>query len=587
MISKEFGGFQTGRNGAITAIVSGNGIVTQFNQLSESLAQYSLDSNGNVTGLISPSGNVPLPLTNTRKRFAFVGDSLTYGGSGRATSVFNGQTWMNSASIVLTNLGAGKWLNYGMVDGTASTGTTSSIQTDGHGNLQWSYNGDSYGPYVNVSNGGWYILQSGTSKTKILVAVRGGTTPPSAATGAVTLSGLKTINDWGLLGYASFVAGQLNDTFSDYECWGITGAVSADILKFLPQVLATNVEAVSLLIGVNDIGGLSSPTAGQCEVVAANAIANIKASINLCVAAARRVYVGDIFPYPGASNTTAEHYLALVSTAIEAYCKQTPGAVFWSSYDRMINSDNFTVSGKTGVYNPSDNLHLMPYGSFMASLDLVSLVQRDYSVERPRKCTIDVYDSVLGVGAWNTNPALRGTGGTVTGGGNITGTCPDSWTIALSGSTQACTTSFTPATDYGISWYTLSVSGATAGDYHGVTQTVSVPSGIAVGSYFRLTCEMQFGACGGAGLAIMQIQANSNGNAQNAYLVESLTSGRNVNTFSTELPVLYLQSEPQILQSGTTNFTLGIRVGADPASGTGVMGFRNFRIEACNGPVYP
>lgn len=71
------------------------------------------------------------------------------------------------------------------------------------------------------------------------------------------------------------------------------------------------------------------------------------------------------------------------------------------------------------------------------------------------------------------------------------------------------------------------------------------------------------------------------------FVGDSLTSGRNVNTFSTELPVLYLQSEPQILLTGTTSFTLAIRVGADAASGTGVMGFRNFRIEACNGPVYP
>lgn len=543
-------------------------------------------------GMVAKDGSPMLiPRANPRRRLVGLGDSLTYGGQPyRYRGLWSGKGFY-IASLNTSTLGA-TWVIDVAIDGGAPTHPDGLLETDGAGNLRWTLTGDGTpGPWTNVANGGWYYLSSGTSPYGLYCSVRGGTAPPASATsGAVTTSAaaVPNIQDYNLLGYWPWLAGALGDTFSDYEAYGISGATTADILKFTPQALATDVEAVVILMGVND-----NPTTAA---VAATLIANTKATIDLARAKARRVYVCDIFPYPGAT-ATVQKFLALASSAIRAYCRTKQNVRFVSAFDRLYSPNASSITGyasaRAGCFNPGDSLHLMPYGGYQAGAPIVTAVAQDYPIEPIRRSAIETWDSTLQVGAWNSNPMLRGTAGTVTASQGTTGTTPDGTTLQRAGTTQLCTTSFDASlganglSDGGADWFCLSVSGAAANDYHKlIFPAVAVPAGVNVGDYFQITVETKPFSTSGTGIAIFSVQANSNALIQNAYL-HQLQSGRQLATFTTEQPPLLLRSEPQKLVAGVTSFDLQVRLGADSGGGTGKVGFRILRIDKVPGPIYP
>lgn len=509
------------------------------------------------------------------KRMVFIGDSLTAGGSFNSPqqSISQGRPWWRTTNITMTNLGGGTWLVGGFVNGLAPSGASGTLRTDGNGYLQWAYNADSYGALVDCRNGGFFELQSGTSAYSIYVYVRGGTAyPASVGTGAVTTAGLSFIDDYNTYGFTTFAAGMLGDVFSTYDTWAISGATSTDVLLFADQAVASGGDAACILIGVND--SPATATAAQTSIL------NTKAIIQKALAKFGRVYVGDIFPHT-ATSATVQKFLGLVSLEIERYCAQYRNVRFWTAYDRLITENAMPTANRTGTFH-TDNLHLMPWGAYMAAKPLVDMILQDFPTYKHRRCGNDLYDSTLTTGAWNANPTLRGTAGSGSGSGGVTGTVPDSWSVTRSGSTQAAVGAFAAAADGGIYFYTLAVSGATAGDYHELSQLVNVPAGINTGDYFQVTCEVQIGAIsGGTGLSTFQVQLNGTSNIQSAYLFQS---GRNVATFGTELPVLQLKSQPQKLVSGTTSFTLRMRIGAT-ASASATIGIREFRIEKVPAPI--
>lgn len=553
------------------------------------LADYDLDGAADALELVKAqrtlTGGIDTFSVNSRpfnvaglkaRRMVFIGDSLSAGGTLNSpqASISQGRPWwFNTTSITLTNLGAGSWLVAGFVNGLAPSGAAGTLRTDGNGYLQWAYTADSYGALVDCRAGGFFELQSGTSAYSIYVYVRGGTAfPASVGTGAVTTSGLPAIGDYNLLGFSTFVAGMVGDLFTNYDTYAIAGATSSDVLLFADQAVASGGDAACVLVGVND--------APASAANAQSSITNIKAVIQKALAKFGRVYVGDMFPYTAAS-ATIQKYMALVSLEIERYCATYRNVRFWTAYDRLITANALPTANKTGCFH-TDNLHLMPYGAYVAAKPLVDMILQDFPTYKHRRCGNDAYDSTLTTGAWNSNPTLRGTAGTVTGGVGITGTAPDSWTLNRSGSTQTCTTSFVAAPDGGIDFFTMALASATAGDYHELSQSVTVPAGINAGDYFQITGEVSIGAMTGNGVSTFQMQANGNGNVQASYLFQT---GRNVATFNTENPVLQFKSQPQKLISGTTSFTMRMRVGA-AASATGTVGVREFRIEKVPAPTY-
>jgi len=256
---------------------------------------------------------------------------------------------------------------------------------------------------------------------------------------------------------------------------------------------------------------------------------------------------------------------------------------FVSAYDKLVvpNASGIgaNAGGKVGAY--SDFLHFMPYGAYLFAGPLVDALKQDYPKEQSVKSSNAIWDSTLKVGALNLNPMLRGVAGTATG-PRLIGTVPDGYSIAATGTTQNCTTAFEAASDGGIDWFTLAADSATAGDYHEVTQFVTIPAGFVAGDYFQVSSEVMLYATPSLGLAIVSIQVNATGNLNADYL---FNGGRDIATFTTEQPVLHFRSEPQKLIAGVTVFTMRIRVGAKTGGGSGKVGFRKFKIEKASGPA--
>lgn len=514
-----------------------------------------------------------------------IGDSNTqFGQQLRATSQYDGVS-LKPCTITTTNLGAGSWVISGssVVYAGIGGGLGGTLATDGKGGLNWTATGDSSaGPTVDCTRGGWFRLTSGqNAASDIVVTVRGGTQPPGAAgTGAVTVSGIPTITDFDFTGYLAHMAGLLGATFKDYRGYGIPTCTSLDALKFTPQALANPCSAVIIQIGTND------PNSGLITSAAVS-ISNIKQIIDIACDTAPQVFVGDIYPFPG-GTTTVQMWLAEVSVAIEQYCKTKNNCTFMSAYDKLIDPTAFTassVTGKTGAFR-ADNLHTQPYGAYLVGLKYSNVIAGVFPTKKQRLCTIDAWDSTLQVGAWNPNPTLRGVAGAGSGSNGWTGTVPTSWTAGRSGATQTCVGSFSAAGDGGISWYTMTLGNGVAGEYSSLKETaaVGVPSGVNIGDYFQITCQLTIGGCTGNGLGILQMQANSTSNIQGAYPI-NMAASQVITTFTTENPVYEFKSEPQKLVTGVIGFDLIIRAGLMDGTSTAAVGFRNFRIEKCAGPI--
>lgn len=551
----------TARGGSVTVDANENP-----SALSRMARELSWASQSNTIALTSQR------FSGQRKPMLFVGDSLTYGASGRVAMGWDG-TNAKEALITLANLGAASWIVNGWIASGPGGGLGGTLDHDGTGRVRWQATGDTYGEYVNCSQGGWFKIPSGTNTANaITIAVRGATKPPAAGTGAVTVGGIPNITDWNFLGFASHVAGALADTFTDYRCLGISGCTSADALKYLPQALSYDYEAVHIQIGVNDASN---------AITADKTVENVKAMIDYAAARVPTVTVGDIFPVPsGAAADQA--ILAQTSAAIRAYCHTKTNVIFVSAYDQLVDRNAWSgagVTALTGVF--ADGLHFNPFGGHRAAQPLVEKLRDIYPRERQRLSQVDTYSATLQTGAWNINPTLRGTGGTVAGSAGITGTSPNNWSLTRSGTAQTCTTSFTPAADGGLDFYTMAVAAAASNDTHRLEQVANVPAGIAVGDFFRIVAEITIGATTAGGLSTFQVQANASGNQQAMYL---FSQTRAIATFTTEAPVYSFTSEPQPLVAGVTGFTLGLRVGA-AVGGTGTIGIRNFRIEKCAGPI--
>jgi lysophospholipase L1-like esterase len=535
-------------------------------------AQIVTDANNNTVGIVGADGKKVTRLIPSmqQKPLLFIGDSLTMGASSRLPNISSHIPLWNTTNLVATAFGT-NWVVQIILDGRIPNTSTGILETDGSSKLRWTLTGDSVGAWVDVSLGGFFTLSSGTSPYQLFVKMRNASAsntiaPVIAGAGAVTVSGgASSINNYDLLGFPAWVVGAVGDTFSDYVMCGISGDTSENLLSRLPQALSySEYGAIVLLIGTND-----NPSSIPQVTASVN---RIKAIIDLCLAKNDRLYVGDIFPR-GDNTVAARRYLALVSTQIRAYCQSKFGVRFWSGWDAMVDPTAMPTTLLTGVQQP-DNLHLMPYGGYRASQELIRQIKYDFFVEQPRKSQIDSYDSSLLIGSWNLNPTLRGTAGSVTASRGITGTAPDNWTVDRgngAGGTQTCTTTFEPVSD-GTFWYALNVANAGASDYHTITQTFNIPAEITDGMFFRCFSELKIFNANLISTVELSMVTNI---GTRAY---ALLLNKNLSTFSTEQPEIFIPSESFVKLAGMTSITLSLRFGG-AAGSSGKIGVRSIRVE--------
>lgn len=519
------------------------------------------------------------------KRKVFIGDSRAQFGEPyrrpgvAADGAFDGRTvYVTSGTFNAST----QWIAYGIIDGNAALNSQGIVSSDAAGLLSYAHAGDTSGPKVDVSNGGWYRLMSGTNGVGITVAVRGSSAKTLNAGGTYATSGFPLIWDYDPRGWTAAVAGMLRDTFSDYQSWAIPGASTADIVKYLPQVFETPAEAATICCGVNDIA--DAPTAPQALTQMQQAFDNFKLMIDYARVRVTKLYVTDIFQAPN-KNAIAQQAIDKLSAAVRSYCRGLPNVRFVACNNQLVAYGATSCASKTGVY-ASDNLHYLAYGAYKAGLNLVTAILQDYPAERQFKNALDVWDATTQTGALNPNPTFLGTTGTGSGAGGVTGNVPTSWSATRSGATQTLALSSEAATDGGPDWLLLTAAGSTLNDFHNLSSSINpFPSGIAIGDYFRVFVDIKFGAMVTPGISLLYIACTGNTNLNNAAVLQ-LQPGWNIDTFTTENPVYGLFSEPQKLLDVTTPFTLRVRIGA-AVGGSGTIGIRNFRVEKVAGPIYP
>lgn len=514
-------------------------------------------------------------------RMGIFGDSLSDGGApGRAAGIFDGRPWYLSTTVVTpANFGGLTWLYDAKVDGRASSSGPGigTIETDARCWMRWTFLGDTPGPWVDVSTGGFFLLPTGTlANNGIFVRIRGATPGVPNASSVVNTAGIPSISDYTLLGYVPWLVGQLGSTFADYQTFAIPGATSADVLKFVPQGLLTPLTAALLVVGTNDLP--DTPAKAQASA------ANIIAAIDLIRVKVEYLAVGE--PPPNINATpNVNKLMGLVGDIVCAYCVALKGNVeYISSWGRMVASGASIIGSGAGARPGAyyDDIHFMPFGGNEFATPFVPAFQRRYPRAPSRHHTLRTWDSTARAGSFNLNPTFRGTAGafggaTPTAAGNgVTGTVPDGWTLTRYAgpggtATQTCTTSFEPSPDGGLARYTMDVQGASAGDYHELSQQFNVPPNMTVGEFFQFLTEAQVVAANAIGLAIWQIQCVAGGNIQSSYVFQA---GRDIANFTVEGPMLEHRGEAQRMLAGYTLFTIRIRIGAKTGGGTGKGGLR-------------
>jgi len=449
-----------------------------------------------------------------------------------------------------TNLNSvGGWISNYAFDGRAPSGASGTLETDGLGKLRFTYTGDSAGPWVDVSAGGFFEIPSATSGRGVHVAICKSQQRPTAGSDAVATGGLIQTQVGQLIVYPSWVQAALGPAVA-CQLWGISGDNLAGVETRWRAAVANSPDALVLLIGTND----APSTQAACDALLSRYIALVEQIITVVP----MVYIGGIFPRSDVA-AGVRSLLSSLSDGLRRYAATQPQKVrYWDAYPRLANPAAADGTARTGVQH-TDNLHLMPYGAQVATEDLLTQIRQDWSLPTVANKSrgLAPWDSTSRTGSLVTNPTLKGSGGTGSGSNGVTGNVPTGWTISRGASTQTCALSTVSTTD-GQDALLLTVANAGAFDYNELVQIVSVPAGLNAGDYVVMEFDAQI--ISATNLTQLQFMLNTSGNKNSIYMLQP---SRPVNVFAPGVaqPVMRMRSEPMLMAAGITSMTITLRIG--------------------------
>jgi hypothetical protein len=562
---REYGPFSAGTitlaatSGLLRYELSGDAI----SQLDDDAQPLSSAENQSVRSFVAGGGN-----RRVLRTVAIIGDSLSVAGVNPALPAGVGAFDCTG----LSNLNSvGTWIVNPSFDGRGASGTAGTLSTDGAGRLQWQWNSDSGpGAWVDVSGGGFFEIPSLTPQRNMYVSVIRDYQRGTATSDTLTTSGIAK-RAFGPSHTYSEILRDVLGTGVSVTSYGISGDLVGNFAARWRQAVANGpVDALVVLIGTNN----SPATVAAAQANAAITIAALREMSG----SASRIYVGGLFPRTDAASAT-RNAQTTYSDLLRAFCTANPQYRYWDAWQTLVSGSATDGTLKSGAYH-TDNLHLMPWGAWQAKNVILAALSDDWSLPMPSDGGRGyvAWDNVSRTGSINANPRLKGSGGTGSGSGGVSGTVPANWTITRSAGTQTCAlTTVTNADDQDSLVLTLAASTSAANnatsEQHELTQTTSLPSGLGAGNF--VTAELDMEIQQADLLQKLEAVVISNGNTQSAYW--GLSSRTWSNFSGTTAHRVRVRFERLLIVSGVTNFTIRLRMGT-ASGGSAVIAIRRFEL---------
>lgn len=215
------------------------------------------------------------------------------------------------------------------------------------------------------------------------------------------------------------------DPFDEVVNLCIPGARSGellytDTLAFIKTIDLTQFTNVGITVGINDMAQALDP---------AITLSNIIEISERCLDAGCFVCIDEVYPQ-GSMTAAAQIFLQTVNPGLSAYASNRTNVVVNATRE-IINDPTTDLGSATDL---SDGTHLNAVGA--VKIGAQRAMAWGKALNRRIHEAFSINTPPSGSKNYLTNPAMTGTGGTVTG--PSTGVCATGWTIAAPGTNVTC-----------------------------------------------------------------------------------------------------------------------------------------------------
>ena len=501
-------------------------------------------------------------VTRSVLKIAVLGDSISEGQTLRIPLPEFDSGWYSNATGISSTFLIGAICEQG-----CPANAPVAIDWDGVSKCRVQVNSDGYGPWVDVTGGGYFAAQSGTGyfvALKIRWRNRGAA---QVFNGTNTAAGNRTLCrtfSGDFFGGALAAAGMMHNRIFNYA---IGGDWAADVANRVGQVIALRPDLVMMMIGRNDLASGVDPTA------------SIMATIDALVTAGIRVMYVDTIPnnYAGGNVALWVNSVAAVRRAIRENYSASVDVVDMA----LPYGDPLGATGNALVYADlfSDYIHTSIVGAYGKSAQIgADFLRRAFpsATWYRRSNGADVYNATTNPygNMLGTRGSMVGTTGTIstTGAPSATGQLPTGWVDSQASGTFSTLTYTAPQSGSPIAkpgnlpgYFTRMVAANTSGS--NAQRYINIPfdSNPVIGGYYRMGLTVRLTNATGFNQFEIITQLVGAG-----YLVQAMATGASPSLATATLSdsgLMTIVSEPFKIPAGTTGASFYIRVGCATGGG--------------------